>query len=65
MNNDKDFANDKVIEVPADGVGKELNIKVGAFDDTFIIRNKCFHLQNTCHWMGNITALRLMIPALP
>ena len=39
MNNDKDFSNDKVIEVPADGAGKELNIKVGAFDDTFIIRN--------------------------
>jgi hypothetical protein len=39
MNNDKDFSNDKVIEVPADGVGKELNIKVGTFDDTFIIRN--------------------------
>ena len=51
-NNDKDFTNDKVIEVPVGGGGKELNIK---FEDTFIISNaegtSPYFTKNNKYWM--------------
>ncbi len=40
LNNDKDFSNDKVIEISESGTGKELNIKIGDFDETFMLRNQ-------------------------